>query len=880
MNRKPLYPDVPPKSLADSRRLLHELCVNQTELQAQNEELRLIQAELERVRSNYCDLYDFAPVGYCSVSAEGVLLQANLTLATQLESVREGLLGQAFSTFIVAADQDIYSLMRSQLLGGDLPQNCELRLQRHLSGPLWVQLSAAVALDGEGGALLRLAISDISARKLAEEALRRREQFTRDIANNLPGLVGYWTADLRCGFANLGYQQWFGRSPEEMLGISLQTLLGNDMFERNQPHLQAVLAGESQRFERTFTRVDGQTGDFLVQYISDCSGGQVQGFFALLTDITSVRQGQEQLRLSEARQGALLKAIPDLIFVNRRDGEYLEVHAADPATLFVAPQEILQRRPSDLLPAAVAGDLMEAFAAALQSGQVQELSYALVLNGETKYFEARVAPSGDDQLVTIVRDISARQQSTLALRASEQHLRTIIDSEPECVKLISPQGELLDINAAGLAMLEACSLAEAKAQPLLSYVEPSDRAAFKALHERVMGGEKGSLAFELVGLHGARRSMETCAAPLRDADGQVSMVLTVTRDVTERKRAEMALRESEYRWQFAIDGSGDGLWDWDVSNGKAFFSPRWKSMLGYAEEEVGDAQDEWRKRVHPDDLPGVLVDVQAHLDGARESYCCEYRMRGKDDQWIWILARGLVVSRDAAGHALRMIGTHSDISLRKRNEQALQASLRDREVLLKEVHHRVKNNLQVISSLLRLEGSRSTAPETRTTLGDMQGRIHAMAVLHEALYRSGRFTVVDLGLYLKQLATQSFRSHVGGQGNVQLRLQLDSAEVTMDQAMPCGLLVNELLSNCLKHAFADGRTGEVCVQLQARDGGRQLCLQVSDNGAGMPQGFVLERSQSLGLQLVFDLIVQLGGNLEIGQGPGAHFSVSFAANRL
>ena len=880
MNRKPFYPDAPKKSLADSRRLLHELCVHQAELQAQNEELRLIQAELERVRSNYCDLYDFAPVGYCSVSAEGALLQANLTLATQLESVREGLLGQPFSKFIVAADQDIYYLMRRQLLSGDLPQSCELRLQRRLSGPLWVQLSAAVALDAEGGALLRLAISDISARKLAEEALRRREQFTRDIANNLPGLVGYWTADLRCGFANLGYQHWFGRRPEEMLGMSLQTLLGDDMFERNRPHLQAVLAGQSQRFERTLTRADGQTGDFLVQYISDCNGGQVQGFFALLTDITSVRHGQEQLRLSEARQGALLKAIPDLILVNHRDGRYLEVHAGDPAMLFMAPEQILQRRPADLLPAAVAANLMQAFAAALQSGQVQELSYALTVHGEHRHFEARVAPAGEDQLVTVLRDISARQQGVLALRASEQHLRTIIESEPECVKLVSPEGELLDMNAAGLAMLEAGSLAEAKTRPLISYVEPGDRAAFTTLHERVMGGEKGSLAFELVGLHGARRSMETCAAPLRDADGQVNMVLAVTRDVSERKRAETALRDSEYRWQFAIDGSGDCLWDWDVPSGKVFFSPRWKSMLGHAEEEVGEALEEWSSRVHPDDLPDALAKVQAHLDGAAESYHCEHRMRCKDGRWKWILDRGLVVSRDGAGQALRMIGTHSDISARKHSEQALQASLREREVLLKEVHHRVKNNLQVISSLLRLEGSRSAMPETRATLGDMQGRIHAMAVLHEALYRSGSFAAVDLGLYLKQLATQSFRSYVGSQGNVQLRLQLDSAEVGMDQAMPCGLLVNELLSNCLKHGFADDRQGEVCVQLQARDGGRQLCLQVSDNGVGMPQGFVLERSQSLGLQLVFDLIVQLGGNLEIGQGPGAHFSVSFAASRL
>ena len=169
-----------------------------------------------------------------------------------------------------------------------------------------------------------------------------------------------------------------------------------------------MLGGQSQRFERTLTAPDGERGDFLVQYISDWQGGRVQGFFALLIDITSVRAGQEQLHRSEARQRALLQAIPDLIFVNRRDGEYLEVHAADPRVLFTPQPEIPHRRPADVLPADVAGRLMQAFAAALDSGQVQELRYVLQLGDEEKHFEARVAPSIDDQVVTIVRDISSR----------------------------------------------------------------------------------------------------------------------------------------------------------------------------------------------------------------------------------------------------------------------------------------------------------------------------------------------------------------------------------------------------------------------------------------------------------------------------------------
>jgi two-component sensor histidine kinase len=145
-----------------------------------------------------------------------------------------------------------------------------------------------------------------------------------------------------------------------------------------------------------------------------------------------------------------------------------------------------------------------------------------------------------------------------------------------------------------------------------------------------------------------------------------------------------------------------------------------------------------------------------------------------------------------------------------------------------------------------------------------------MALLHDLLYRSGTFAAVDLGVYLKQLTTQSFRAQIVRPGSVLLRLDLASVQVEMDQALPCGLLVNELISNCLKHGFPDDRTGEVRLELQQVNGGPQVRLRVSDTGVGLPSCFEAKRGHSLGLQLASDLAGQLGGRLEIGQGqePG------------
>ena len=213
-------------------------------------------------------------------------------------------------------------------------------------------------------------------------------------------------------------------------------------------------------------------------------------------------------------------------------------------------------------------------------------------------------------------------------------------------------------------------------------------------------------------------------------------------------------------------------------------------------------------------------------------------------------------------------------ALKEKADEALRASLKEKEALLKEVHHRVKNNMQVITSLLRLEANRIDHPITRSVLKDMQNRILAMAALHEALYRSNNFAQVDLSSYLKELTGQLARSLVASPGQVRFVLDLFPVGLDLDQAVPCGLIVNELVSNAMKHGLSSGRPGEVRVGMEWAGGGL-LRLRVADDGVGLPADFDARRRKSLGLQLVADLARQLGGNFHIGPGPAAIFEVTF-----
>lgn len=245
-------------------------------------------------------------------------------------------------------------------------------------------------------------------------------------------------------------------------------------------------------------------------------------------------------------------------------------------------------------------------------------------------------------------------------------------------------------------------------------------------------------------------------------------------------------------------------------------------------------------------------------------------------QWEWLEVR----------IAARTQELQQEIMRREHAQAEQLALLQEKEGLLREIHHRVKNNLQVIASLLRLEERRMGNGSATGGLQEMHGRLRAMGLLHESLYRSGTMASLDLGNYIKQIAVQAFHALAPPGSAVRLELNLASVQLGIDQASPCGLLVNELVSNALKHGFPEGRAGEVCIELVALDAspgpgeraGNRLQLRVSDSGIGLPSPLHIDKKNTLGLRLAGDLARQLGGTLEIGPPPLARFSVTFSTN--
>ncbi|MBC7404860.1 MAG: PAS domain S-box protein [Cytophaga sp.] len=341
---------------------------------------------------------------------------------------------------------------------------------------------------------------------------------------------------------------------------------------------------------------------------------------------------------------------------------------------------------------------------------------------------------------------------------------------------------------------------------------------------------------------------------------------------------EASLKYSEERFRFLIADLRIGVLIQTNTSSIVLSNQRALQLLGLSEDQLlgkSSFDPDWNV-IHEDGsyfpgkdhpVPQVIASRHAVLNVVMGVF------RPASNDRIWLLVNA-DPEFNADGSVRQVVCTFDDITDRKLAQETLQSNLKEKVGLLNEVHHRVKNNLQIITSLLRLESGRSTQADTSNVLNDMQGRIRSMALLHEALYRSGIFASADLGAYLGELATQSFRAQTNG-GMVRLQLDLACIKVSMDQATPCGLLVNELISNCLKHAFPDGRKGELRVALHAISDTNKACLTVSDTGIGLPADFEARRKNSLGLHLVADLAKQINGVFEIEKGEVTAFYVTF-----
>ncbi len=402
-------------------------------------------------------------------------------------------------------------------------------------------------------------------------------------------------------------------------------------------------------------------------------------------------------------------------------------------------------------------------------------------------------------------------------------------------------------------------------------IRPEIRDLFEQLKSRA-ADEVVMHEDELVNRRGEWKMIRWRNVILRDHEGAFIGLFSSGEDITERQRAELALRESQERLEFALEGSNLGEWDWNLRTNRIERNEQWAGMLGYTLAEFEGTLQQGIDLQHPDDRERSWNAIQDHLQGRTDHYDALYRMRARNGTYRWIHDRGKIMERDRSGKPLRICGTHADITDQKQAEERIRALLVEKELILKEVHHRIKNNMNTMMSLLSLQAASATDPYTRGALEDAGKRMQAMALLYEELYLSPDFGRTEIGGYLSTLVDQIIANFPNSR---MVSVTKHFADVVLDarQLQPLGIIINELLTNTMKYAFAGRSHGQITLSITRSEG--SIVVRVKDDGIGLPEAFSLERSTGFGLQLVQGLMQQLRGTMRIDNDGGTAITLQF-----
>jgi PAS domain S-box-containing protein len=465
----------------------------------------------------------------------------------------------------------------------------------------------------------------------------------------------------------------------------------------------------------------------------------------------------------------------------------------------------------------------------------------------------------------------------------------ILEALTEAVYIIDADGRIQFCNHA-LEQLTGYAASTLLGRPSLNLYAPEDRPAVLNRRTLAFRGERvpSLLNTTLVRHDGARLPVELTLSSLT-REGQVVGRMTVLRDISARQRGLAVLQASEERFRLLVEGVQDyAIYLLDPEGRVTTWNTGAQRIKGYTAADI--LGESFSRFFPPNELargtPAALLE-QATRDG---HYVGEgWRVR-KDGSQFWA---SVVITAlwDAHGQVRGFAKVTRDITERREAEQALaqanedlehrvaertaalQASLQEKEVLLKEIHHRVKNNLQVITSLLSLQHAAIDDPHTRALFEESERRIGAMALVHETLYQTGDLGRFDLAQYIPTLSTQLLHAYGVDPQRVAVHLALAEVTLPLDMAVPCGLILHKLLSNGLQHAFPDGQTGTITVTLtHAAD---RVTLTVHDDGCGVPVALDVHHTESLGLLLVDALAVQLDGTVALERAGGTAFTVTF-----
>ncbi|ACF12616.1 signal transduction histidine kinase [Chloroherpeton thalassium ATCC 35110] len=743
-------------------------------------------------------------------------------------------------------------------------KNTEAKILTKSGRYAWLLLSGK-QMDFDGQDEMLIATIDISQQKQAESELRKSEAFLEHVIESIQDGIFVLDKHLTVRHSNSVMRKWNNHSGELIGKKCHEGYRENASSCADCPTLRALSSGKTEH--GTVPGLPHSEIEWLELYsypLFDKETNEIQGVVEFARDITERKRAENELLESEEKYNRLFQNSQDGILLHDADGRIIDANSKALQSFGYSLEELLCKAVCELHPPNMQNKCREAFLALSEKATVTFEIEFLTKNGST--FLAEVTSSQFDfhqkKLVQgIVRDITERKRAELALKQSEAKYRRLFEDAALGIFQSTLAGKVLSANISFANMFgfksehDAIISVKDAAQEL--YADPHKRAA--VIQKALSGAQPVIEECQFRRKDGSCFTGILFLRAVKDELGQLTHLEGFIEDITERKTAEKALQKSQAMYKLLADNADDVIWTTDNHLNFTYVSPSVKLMYGYEPDEFLEfsVQAILPSPVFEDALTAQLL--QDEFDPSIVEKCVslrnEYEQQRKDGSRFWaeVIMRRL---HNENGEALSgFIGITRDITHRKQAEEKLKASLKEKELLLRELYHRTKNNMQVISSLLALQTRHFQDPDIKAVFQDTENRIRTMALVHQKLYQSESLTNIDLQEYIEDLVALLAASYEVSANRILVSLNTEKVIVAIDFAIPCGLVLNELISNAFKHAFPGERQGRIRIGLRKKDEGTTE-LYVSDNGIGLPKMLDIRKTKSLGLKTIFTIVEQ------------------------
>lgn len=725
-------------------------------------------------------------------------------------------------------------------------------------------------------------------------------------------------------------RQVIGLPEEEVIGFTLPELCSK-LVERfperaimngrefaeicskyNQADIELLRSGGSKTYEQEITLADGTRATFLVNKSTfRDENGDIFGLVTVFQDITKLRKSEKSLEEIEERYRIVTEQTGQLVYDNNLQNDRLYWAGAVEEVFGYSLEEVKNFTLEDWTAHIYPEDrnyVIENFMQARKTGRRDRVDYRLRKKDGTYIYveDAGTYLVNEDgktyRVLGVVKDITEEKLTRKQLEKSEERSRIIAEQTGQIVYDYDVEEDHAAWagNTEELTGFSSEDLINMGFQFWLNQIHPEDRDNIEKTYQRCLtDGGTYRLEYRCRKKDGNYVFIEDIGTCLKDKEGKVDRILGIIKDITERKLTQEKLEKSEEKYRSFIHNFKGVAFQLDENLIPEFTHGTVEEITGYSEEDFMSTRVMWMDTVYPEDRPVIFKQVMRIKNSTRAHDTeFEYRIIRKDGKIKWIkeLYQKLP-GRD--GKPDKYQGAVYDITEKKEAEEALKEI---EEARIKEIHHRIKNNLQVISSLLDLQAEKFENERVKEAFRESQSRVISMALIHEELYQEKNTETLNFAAYLWKLVENLFQTYRVDHPEVNLQTNFkEDIFLNVDIAIPLGIIVNELVSNSLKHAFPGHRKGEIQIQLyreekSEREGESESCkdekkeyegkecedkesegiilyLIVSDNGVGFPETVDIENPDTLGLQLVNALVDQLDGELELRTNGGTEFIV-------